>query len=282
MRKWYLIYVAAILLFTVYAVLDLFVIPHKYETVETTAQTTTEETTQTEAIEETTAETTTSFDASGAEETIGQYSQDGIEITVYRYRLYDTDIYVADCVLSSADQLQTAFAQSTYGKNVTQKTSEIAEDTGAVLAINGDYYGARESGYVIRNGVIYRNTSSGSEDLVIYGDGTFEIVSEDEITAEELLAKGARDVFSFGPGLVEDGEVTVSEDYEVAKAMADNPRTAIGQMGDLHYVLVVSDGRTDESTGLSVRQLAEFMKSIGCVTAYNLDGGGSSTMVFRR
>ena len=62
--------------------------------------------------------------------------------------------------------------------------------------------------------------------------------------------------------------------------MADNPRTAIGIVDDLHYVLVVSDGRTSESKGLKLYQLAEFMTSLGVKTAYNLDGGGSSTMVF--
>ena len=36
----------------------------------------------------------------------------------------------------------------------------------------------------------------------------------------------------------------------------------------------------EESAGLSLSQLAEFMKCLGVVSAYNLDGGGSSTMYF--
>ena len=62
--------------------------------------------------------------------------------------------------------------------------------------------------------------------------------------------------------------------------MGSNPRTAIGQIGEGHYVMVVSDGRTDESAGLSVYELAQVMADLGCETAYNLDGGGSSTMYF--
>ena len=62
--------------------------------------------------------------------------------------------------------------------------------------------------------------------------------------------------------------------------MASNPRTAIGQIDELHYVFVVSEGRTSDNAGLSLYQLAQFMKSLGCTTAYNLDGGGSSTMYF--
>ena len=115
---------------------------------------------------------------------------------------------------------------------------------------------------------------------MIYADGTFDIVTEGETTAEALLAAGAQQVLSFGPGLVEDGQVAVTANEEVDQAMTNNPRTAIGMISPLHYVLVVADGRTTQSTGLSLYQLASFMQELGVQTGYNLDGGGSSTMVF--
>ncbi len=209
------------------------------------------------------------------------YNDGGISITLTEYREYDTAIYVADIVLSSAEYLKTAFAQNAYGRNVTAITSEIAEDAGAILAINGDYYGARQQGYVIRNGVLYRDTAaSDQEDLVIYDDGTFGIISEEESAAQALLEDGAVQVLSFGPALVVDGAISVSEGDEVGKAKASNPRTAIGVIDDLHYVFVVSDGRTEESEGLSLSELAEFMEGLDVQTAYNLDGGGSSTLYF--
>lgn len=209
------------------------------------------------------------------------YSDGNISITLKEYREHDTTIYVADVQVSSAEYLKTAFAKSAYGKNVTDKTSEIAEDAGAVLAINGDYYGAREKGYVIRNGILYRNTSSSSqEDLVIYKDGSLDVITEKSVSAQSLLDAGAQQVLSFGPALVIDGKVSVTEDEEVGKAMSSNPRTAIGIVDELHYLFVVSDGRTSVSEGLSLRELAEFMQSLGADIAYNLDGGGSSTMVF--
>ena len=209
------------------------------------------------------------------------YSDDNIQITLTEYRENDTTVYVADVVLSSPEYLQTAFAQSSYGRNVTEKTSEMAQDAGAILAINGDYYGAQKKGYVIRDGVLYRDTAkTDQQDLVIYEDGTMKIISEDEVTAEELLEEGTKEVLSFGPALITDGEIAVTESDEVGKAMASNPRTAIGMIDDLHYVFVVSDGRTEESEGLSLLELAELMYELGVETAYNLDGGGSSTMYF--
>ena len=208
------------------------------------------------------------------------YSNENIAVALRTYREYDTDIYVAEVWLSSAQYLKTAFADNSYGKNVTAKTSEIASRSGAILAINGDYYGARESGYVIRNGVVYRDYgSSGTDILCVYADGSFAITNSGESSAQELVDSGVWQAFSFGPGLVENGAISVDENTEVGKAMASNPRTAIGQISELHYVFVVSDGRTEQSKGLSLYQLASFLQRLGVETAYNLDGGGSSTMV---
>ena len=214
--------------------------------------------------------------------TNADYSDENISIKLSEEIYENTHIYVAEVILKSADYLKTAFAENTYGRNIKAYTSDIAAENNAILAINGDFYGAREAGYVIRNGVLYQKTGVlGNEDLMIDKSGSFSIVSEDEVSAEELLNDGAWQVLSFGPGLVEDGEITVSENDEVGQAMTSNPRTAIGEIEPLHYVFVVSDGRTDESAGLSLYELAGFMKSLNARTAYNLDGGGSSTLYFQ-
>lgn len=209
------------------------------------------------------------------------YQDENMCIALSEYNADDTVIYVADVTLSSAQYLKTAFADDTYGKNVTAHTSDIAEAHGAILAVNGDFYGSRDSGYVIRNGVLYRDNGSADTDvLCVMADGSFFITNSGEYSAQELLDMGAWQAFSFGPALVQGGGITVDAQTEVSRAMASNPRTALGIISDLHYVFVVSDGRTSESAGLSLYQLAEFMQGLGVQTAYNLDGGGSSTMYF--
>ena len=229
-----------------------------------------------EEAEERAASVTT--DNAGSSDT---YEDENVKITYTQYTTNGTTIHVADVQLSSAEYLKTAFAEDTYGKNVTEATSEIAEAHDAILAINGDYYGVQEKGYVIRNGIVYRDKAGASDVLCIYADGSMKIVDPSTVTAQELADQGVWQAFSFGPGLVENGEISVSLDSEVGRAKASNPRTAIGVIDDLHYVFVVSDGRTDDSEGLSLYELASFMDQLGVQTAYNLDGGGSSTMVFR-
>ena len=212
---------------------------------------------------------------------IGTYSDSKSKITVTQYRAYDSNIYVADVEVTDGTSILSAFANNTYGRNITDTTSDMAEENNAVLAINGDYYGARQSGYVIRNGVVYRNQGSNGEDMVISKDGTLSFISESDTTTDSLIQKQAWQVLSFGPVLVESGQIAVTENDEVGMAMASNPRTAIGTVAKNHYLFVVSDGRTSESAGLSLYDLANFMKSLGATKVYNLDGGGSSTMVFQ-
>lgn len=251
-----------------YLLLDTFVIPRTYSVVTADAKST--------------ADTSSVTNASSASITDTSYTDDNISIKITTSTYDNTVIYTADVQVSDASYLQTAFANSTYGKNITASTSSIADSVGAILAINGDFYGARSSGYVIRNGVLYRDTSSSSsqEDLVISKDGSFSIITEGSVSAGTLLSNGAQQVLSFGPALIENGEISVSENQEVGQAMTSNPRTAICEIGPLHYLLVVADGRTSASEGLSLYQMAQYLQTLGVSTAYNLDGGGSSTMVF--
>ena len=275
---WGLLFGLLLTAFTAYVLLDSFVISEVYRTVptENNMSYTTEPTSNTTALAATQGEETQ--EAAVSEDF---YSDGNITIALTQYREFDTCIYVAEVTLSSAEYLRTALAENAYGKNVTEKTSVIAENHNAILAINGDYYGAQEKGYVLRNGVLYRSAAERKqEDLVIYTDGSFGIIEEKKVSADALLAEGATQILSFGPALVMEEKISVTEDEEVGKAKTSNPRTAIGIVDELHYLFVVSDGRTEESEGLTLYQLAEFMQRLGAQTAYNLDGGGSSTMYF--
>lgn len=264
-----LLFSTALLSANVYVLLKTFVIPSAVTKV---AAETSSTTASTETGEVTTTDTS--------------YQDDNISITIITGNTSNTTYYVADITLSSADYLKTALAQDTFGTNITKTTSSIASSKNAIFAINGDYYGANTSGYVIKNGVIYRSTNRQSDydDLAIYSDGSFGTFNESDTTAQELLDSGVVNTFAFGPTLVSNGQIAVSESEEVGQAMAENPRTAIGIIetddGSLHYIVIVSDGRTDESAGLTLYEMAELMQSYGVTIAYNLDGGGSSTMYF--
>lgn len=108
----------------------------------------------TKSTTESTTNSSGSTSSSSSGTVIGTYSDSKSKITVTRYRAYDSNIYVADVEVTDGTSILSAFANNTYGRNITDTTSDMAEENNAVLAINGDYYGARQSGYVIRNGVV--------------------------------------------------------------------------------------------------------------------------------
>ena len=195
--------------------------------------------------------------------------------------------FVADVVLTDATRLRSAFAQNKFGTNITENTSDIAADNDAVFAINGDYYGFRDTGIVIRNGVVYRDEGARTG-LAFYRDGTVRVYDETATTADELVAAGVWNTLSFGPailtgGKVVDGIENVEVDTNVGNhsIQGDQPRTAVGVIDANHLVFVVVDGRsTGYSKGVTLPELAQIMQGLGATTAYNLDGGGSSTMYF--
>lgn len=189
--------------------------------------------------------------------------------------------------LNDATALKSAFAQNSFGENITETTSAIAQDKAAVFAINGDYYGFRDTGIVIRNGVAYRDKGARTG-LAFYRDGTVEVYEETNTTADELVAGGVWNTLSFGPSLLENGAVKAGIDsVEVDTNFGNHsiqglhPRTAVGVIGPNQLVFVVVDGRsTGYSTGVTMSSLAQIMADLGALTAYNIDGGGSSTMYF--
>lgn len=269
---WPLIYGILLTAYTVFALLESFVLPSDIVQVE-------------DIKKQSSSASNNEDDNIKSEPVITEtsYKSNNISITITTLRRYETQVYVADIVLKDISYLQTAVANGTFGRNIKDTTSAMAKENDAILAINGDYYGFHDRGYVMRNGYLYRETKHRSrdyDDLAIYEDGHFEIFYESQYKAKEIADAGAVQIFSFGPGLVKNHKVIVGKNSEVTYALQSNPRTAIGEIEPLHYVMVVSDGRTEESEGLTLYELAQVMEELGCKTAYNLDGGGSSTMWF--
>ena len=228
-----------------------------------------------------------------ADEAAGKwvYQDDGVTITIERVtrgRGTDTVTYfVADVVLSDATTLLSAFAKNKFGTNIIEKVTTIADNNNAAFAINGDYYGFRSDGILIRNGVIYRNNPA-RIGLAMYTDGSMRVYDETQTDAETLLAEGVWNTLSFGPALIENGVVRtdyagtwIDTNFGNRTIERANPRTGIGLIDENHFFFIVADGRSKGySRGLTLAELANVFAELGCSEAYNIDGGGSSAMYF--
>jgi exopolysaccharide biosynthesis protein len=217
-----------------------------------------------------------------------------------------TAYYVADIKLSTYSDLggycvKTSGAPATNATaSFTSQISSVASERGksVLCAVNGDfaYYNSR-GGLVIREGVMWRKsaqlTSANStnnygitsgEIFYTLKDGSAKVATQSDVTITGTIkGKGyinGEEVYNcwcFGPVLVKESAVSVSTSDEVARATSNqmSQRTAIGYLGDHHFVLMSSEGRSG-GNGFSLYELATIMKDYGCIYAYNLDGGGSS------
>ncbi|MDM5279074.1 phosphodiester glycosidase family protein [Paenibacillus silvae] len=237
----------------------------------------------------TTTSTTTSTDVHATSDD-WNYTSDDLKVQIQKVQTGSGSdqitYYVADVQAKDASSLRSALADNSFGTNITEDTSEIAAANNAIFAVNGDYYGFRDDGVIIRNGVLYRDSPT-RDALALFNDGTIKTYNENDISSSELLAQGVTNTLSFGPILVQDGEITsdfssvkIDNNFGNRSIQDANPRTAIGMIAPNHYVFVVVDGRQEDSRGMTLAELAQTMKDLGATEAYNLDGGGSSTMYF--
>ncbi len=229
------------------------------------------------------------------------YKDANIEITIEEIYYenkngFNNKVFVVDLKLSSVEYLQTFINTNSSGEVSKTTVSNMAQKNNAVLAINGDYFSYRKGGFVVRNYMYWRlspKTSGdkkkfGDDALLILSDGSFKMIDEyDIIYNGEVSAYGlplnTYQCFSFGPRLIENGEIKVTKKSEVGESAKSNPRTAIGMVSPLHYKIVVAEGRIERyngNDGLELYEVADIMDKLGCIEAYNLDGGSSTTLYF--
>lgn len=189
--------------------------------------------------------------------------------------------------VASPTQLRTAIAGEP-NQVVAEKPGRMARRVNAVLAINGDFYTQRQDGLIYRQGQAFRYILNPEKDVLVIDDlGDLHVFLGNENQTSELLSflQSGRTIinaFTFGPAIVKDGvALPMPATYQTRFDSAIRaPRTVIAQIGPLEYVFVEAEGRVKHSKGVTTDQMGEFMVTLGVQTAYCLDGGNSSIMLF--
>jgi len=212
-----------------------------------------------------------------------EYEDPSISVKIEKSRIYETDYLVARVKLANASQIRSTMV-GTYYNNYTIGGATMAKRANAVLAINGDFFSARNGvGSVIRLGKQYRNKCNGKYDVLIIDDqGDLHILQNATKADVEAFEGTPINSYTFGPGLVINGvKQTGFVDMDNA-ALKEAQRMCLAQVGPLEYLCIASEGPEDKgSVGLTMEQFSELVASFeGVQNAYNLDGGSSTTMVF--
>ena len=189
--------------------------------------------------------------------------------------------HVADIYIASMDNFATYTANGEMLYFGTQDVIKMSRASDALIGISGDFMTYQKGGFMMRNGEIYAETTNNVTICALFRDGTMEAYDAKEYDIEDIKARGAVQVWSFGPVLLDENG-RVRDQYKMSSAVSyTNPRSAIGYYEPGHYCFVVVDGRQNGySKGMTIPELAAVFEELGCTKAYNLDGGGSAVMVF--
>ena len=206
------------------------------------------------------------------------YQTDAVRVAVTSHSENSIAYYVADVYVKNISSLRTAFANGQYGQGIHQDFLSMAKANKAIIAISGDYYGAHPKGVVVRNGQLYRDTPL-ADVCVLYADGVMETYTQDMFNLDDAVSRGAYQIWSFGPQLLDNGQPMQTFDSTLQGA---NPRCAIGYFAPGHYCFVVVDGRQPGySDGIKMAAFSKLFADLGCKAAYNLDGGQTAMMGFK-
>lgn len=198
------------------------------------------------------------------------------DIHIKKIHAYGSDVYIANIKIQNALQFKHVYSDENLSG--TKKTvTEMTKNYSPLLAINSNGFSKEglPCGTIGARGKIDQFISNKTSLAMDY-NGMLHIVRPK--TQEELESIKPFWVTTFGPSLI--------EDYKIVQKQSDNdvphPRVAIAQKDKPNeFIIIVADGRRLTSKGLTLYELASLFKKEGARIAYNLDGGGSATLVFK-
>jgi hypothetical protein len=225
----------------------------------------------------------------------GQWTYLNRNLQIFIRRGKETSIplewFETEILTRNEESFRTAITDPEHPGKKFRYPYDISRDEGFVLGFSDDFYATRMAdketvGIIIREGRIISdktNSKTGHhlpnlDMMAQYPDGRLEVYECTEFTAQELLDKGAVNVFSFGPILLRDGEINPLL-YPYYRSI--EPRHALGMIEPNHYLILSVQGRNKDSKGTMLQRVAEMMKERGVIQALNLDGGNTMALIFR-
>jgi len=217
-------------------------------------------------------------DTSAVAETDLPQPSDGIEVLDIEGSTYNGKMLVIADPARVFVGVPDSYGESSYGLTVAsmiKKYGAVAgTNAGGFYDPNGQGTGGIPEGIVIYEGELLWGSRNSTYSIAgIDKDGILHVGS---MTGQQAMDKGVQYAASFGPALVMNGEAAGGK-----RGLGGglNPRTAIGQRADGAILLLVINGRSLDSLGATLDDLAAIMLEHGAVNATNLDGGSSSIMI---
>lgn len=206
---------------------------------------------------------------------------EGVVLKWVQTRLFDSDqaVYVVETDTTAG---RFEFGVAACDKPVI--TSSYAAGEGVLAAINGTFFNMQQ-GYNVHfvrvNDSVVAYTDE--KEYGIRATGVFTATGEAvDISAwgpekEDIGVVTAEDAIVSGPLLTDNGNDIVLDSINFNKNR--HPRSLLGITANGHVLFIAVDGRQPGyADGMSLFELRQLARSLGCTEILNLDGGGSTTL----
>lgn len=212
------------------------------------------------------------------------YCDDTILAITWKEGIDGAAVTFAEIKIADGSQLRRALSGNSFGSGIRMKATEMASAANAVVGINGDFYDNRQIGLSVYQRRICRNKGTALDACFFTAAGDMLMTHHGELVTDEDVERYLADndvVFgiSFGPILVENGELQNISSYPVGEIEANYSRAAIAQKGERHYLLMTIGQEGQYARRCQINKAAEIIYSKGVDSAYALDGGQTATMV---
>lgn len=217
-------------------------------------------------------------------DTIHYYYDETILVIAWKEIVNECVYTVAEVKVAHPSQFRRFLAGGEFGSDKQYRTTEMAASVNAVVASSGDFYAYRKYGAVVYESTLRRFEGENVDTCYITEDGDMLFTYRNQLKTEAEAEKFIKDnkvrfSLAFGPVLVDGGEIKVPADYILGEVNGTYSRAAICQWDKLHYLIVNTSQEQSYWHRHKVRAFAEFIRDLGCNTAYALDGGQTTAIV---
>lgn len=225
------------------------------------------------------------YSSFAANQKIYYYADDSILAIVWKEYCNNCYCNFAEVFVSDGSQIRRKLSGDTFGNGVQNYASRLAGEANAVVAMNGDFYKFRPYGICVYDRLVYRCTTQ-LDTCFFNSNGDMIFSYAGDIQTKEEAQQFVTDndiVFSlaFGPVLIDNGVPKANLNYRIGETMQKYSRSAIGQLGEHHYLLMTIGHVAPYKECCVLKGAQDIMQLKGCINAYTLDGGQTAEIIWR-
>lgn len=215
--------------------------------------------------------------------TVQYYLDETIFAVTWKQGIGGSMYTISEVKISHPSQLRRYLAGGQYGSPVHMETTQMSREVNAVVASSGDFYGFRNHGVIVYDGIVRRVNSRYVDTCYINEEGqmlfSYRGQLPDVKSAQKFVDENnVRFSVAFGPVLVDNGQRIYTSNYVIGEINDEYARAILAEKDDLHYLMIAVNNEMPYGSTQTLDVVANYVEQMGVRNAYTLDGGQTAVI----